>query len=221
MPDISLPAKRLLVSTRNAHKLGEIRAILGSEYNVCGLDVLADFPEVEETGDTFEENAALKAVAASRVFPGYVLADDSGLVVDALGGDPGVRSARYAGESAADADNNALLLKNLADVPTEHRTARFECIMVLALGGKVEAVFRGVVEGRILESPSGVGGFGYDPLFLPEGYSESFAALGGEIKNRISHRARALEALRMSDVLKSEKFAEFSGFSGCFFGGEL
>ncbi len=194
MPDPHAPAIPLLVSTRNAHKVAEIRAILGSAFAVSDLSAIPEMPDVEESGETFEENATLKAMAASVRFSGWVIADDSGLEVDALGGDPGVRSARYAGEPASDAANNALLLKNLETASS--RTARFRCVIVLARTGQKQAVFSGAVEGRIISSPRGAAGFGYDPLFVPGGYEETFAELGAEVKNGLSHRARALAGLR-------------------------
>lgn len=187
---------RLLVSTRNAHKVGEIRAILGPSFEVSDLSVLPDMPEVDEIGTTFEENATLKAVAASLLFEGWVIADDSGLEVDALSGAPGVYSARYAGPGAKDADNNALLLKNLDALPDAPRTARFRCVIVLARAGRKLAAFSGAVEGSIISDNRGQGGFGYDPLFIPEGYTETFGQQPAEVKNQLSHRAQALSKLR-------------------------
>jgi XTP/dITP diphosphohydrolase len=186
----------LLVSTRNAHKIAEIRAILGPRFEICDLAAVPGMPDVEETGETFEDNAALKAVAASMRFGGWVIADDSGLEVDALGGAPGVRSARYAGEQSDDQANNAFLLKNLEALRGNARSARFRCVIVLARLGEKRAAFRGAVEGTILHAPRGTCGFGYDPLFVPAGHSETFAQLGAEIKNTLSHRSRALEQLR-------------------------
>ena len=126
------PPLRLVVSTRNAHKVREIGAILGASFLVSDLSGLGGIPEIEETGETFEENATLKAVAVSRYCEGWVIADDSGLEVDALGGAPGVYSARYSGKGATDAENNGLLLRNLENVRGENRTARFRCVIVLA-----------------------------------------------------------------------------------------
>ena len=186
----------LLVSTRNRHKLREIRTILGARFEVSDLSILPTMPEVEETGTSFEENADLKAFAASQLFEGWVIADDSGLEVDALGGSPGVYSARYAGETASDSENNALLLKNLKEVPEKKRRARFRCVIVLARAGRKLAAFSGVVEGMIASSPRGGEGFGYDPLFIPDGFSETFGELPVATKNRLSHRARALNQLR-------------------------
>lgn len=184
---------RLLIATKNAHKTGEIRAILGPGWDVEDLTGHPEIPSPEETGTTFAENAAIKAVAASARFDGLVLADDSGLEVDALGGEPGVRSARYAGESATDADNRARLLRELKDFPAP---ARFRCTMVLAEKGKVRGTFNGSVEGRIVSLETGQGGFGYDPLFIPDGFDRTFGELPAETKNGLSHRARALGQVR-------------------------
>ena len=186
----------VLVSTRNAHKLVEIRQILGPSFELLDLSSVPALGEVEETGTTFEENAALKALAASAHFDGWVLADDSGLEVDALGGAPGVYSARFSGEGATDVTNRALLLEKLATVPAHERSARFRCVIALARGGEVLAHFSGSVEGAIISSEKGEGGFGYDPLFVPEGFGETFAELGAETKNRLSHRGRALAGLK-------------------------
>jgi XTP/dITP diphosphohydrolase len=160
------------------------------------LSAIPDFGEVEETGTTFEENASLKALAASVHFEGWVLADDSGLEIDALGGAPGVRSARFSGEGATDASNRALLLEKLEGVRGKERAARFRCVAALAREGKLHGHFSGTVEGVIIDREKGSGGFGYDPLFVPEGHCETFAELGPEVKNRLSHRGRALEALK-------------------------
>jgi XTP/dITP diphosphohydrolase len=186
----------LILSTRNRHKLQECQEILGTEFLVQGLDSLPQVPPVEENGTTFAENAALKALAASVHTAHWVLADDSGLVVDALGGAPGVFSARYAGAEAMDSDNNALLLHNLQEIRGQKRSARFRCVLALARGGEVIGHYSGSVEGYILPAPKGECGFGYDPLFVPVGYCESFAQLGPEVKHQLSHRARALAALR-------------------------
>ena len=187
--------RRLLIATRNMHKTKEISSILGDSYQVVDLSEAPGAPEVEETGSTFVENSTLKAVAISNVSEALILADDSGLEVDALQGAPGVYSARYAGPEADDRANNDKLLAALHGVPMEKRTARFRCVMVVARAGVVLGDFEGSVEGRILEQAAGTGGFGYDPLFVPEGYTESFAELGPGIKNGLSHRARAMEKL--------------------------
>jgi XTP/dITP diphosphohydrolase len=185
---------RLLVATKNAHKTVEIAAILGKDWEVVDLTKYPEAPAPEETGATFAKNAAIKAVAASLLFDGLVLADDSGLEVDELGGAPGVYSARYAGEKATDADNRAKLLQELAP----HRrsgepcVARFRCVMAIAENGVTLGTFDGAVEGAVIERERGVGGFGYDALFVPEGHRETFAELPAEVKNRLSHRARAM-----------------------------
>lgn len=169
--------------------------MLGEGVVVRDLSVVPGAPEIEETGATFAANAALKAVGISRVVSGLVLADDSGLEVDALGGAPGVHSARYAGVHGDDAANNAQLGRALAGRAEEERRGRFRCVMVLAREGEVLAEFEGAVEGHLIEAPRGEAGFGYDPLFVPEGFAQTFAELGAEVKNRLSHRARALEGL--------------------------
>ncbi|MGB0774227.1 MAG: RdgB/HAM1 family non-canonical purine NTP pyrophosphatase [Akkermansiaceae bacterium] len=183
--------KALLVATGNSHKTDEIRAMLGDAWQVSDLSSHPDLPAVEETGTTFLENATLKAEQISAQVSGLTLSDDSGLEVDALGGEPGVYSARYAGADGDDAANNKKLLESLGGV-TE-RTARFRCVIVLAENGKSLAHFDGAVEGTILDAYQGDGGFGYDPLFVPDGYSESFAQLGEQVKNSLSHRARAMQ----------------------------
>lgn len=180
---------RVVVATRNAHKVEEIRAILKG-FEIRDLSVIENPPLVEETGTTFLENATLKALSISRLTDDLVLSDDSGLEVDALDGDPGVYSSRYAGEEGNDALNNAKLLRELEE--TSNRQARFRCVMVLARQGEPLADFSGAVEGTILPDRQGEGGFGYDPLFVPDGFQESFAELGEEVKNSLSHRARAL-----------------------------
>ena len=183
--------QKMLVATGNSHKTEEISAMLGAGYEVSDLKSYPKFPAVDETGTTFLENATLKAVEISQQVPGLVLSDDSGLEVDALGGDPGVYSSRYSGEDGNDAANNAKLLKELDGMDT--RSARFRCVMVLAENGKVLAHFDGAVEGRMIDELQGQGGFGYDPLFVPDGHEQTFAELGEEIKNDLSHRARAME----------------------------
>lgn len=184
---------RLILATRNAHKTRELAAMLAPAWQVCSLADFPDLPDVEETGTTFAENARLKACSISAQLDGVVLADDSGLCVDALGGAPGVYSARYAGEHGNDAANNARLLSELEKLPEgTPRTARFQCAMCLARAGEPVAEVIGAVEGQIAYRLSGSHGFGYDPLFLPEGKGCSMAELTDEQKNVISHRANAL-----------------------------
>jgi len=187
-----MPQRTLIIATRNAHKTQEIRAMVGERCLVRDANDFPDFPQVEETGTTFLVNATLKAEAISDCVDGYVLSDDSGLEVDALHGAPGVWSSSYGGEEGNHARNNARLLDEMKDVPLEKRQGRFICVMVIARHGKALAHFRGSVEGRILTEASGHGGFGYDPLFAPAGHEASFAELGAEIKNQLSHRSRAL-----------------------------
>ena len=188
----------LLLATRNAHKTREFRELLGQAFGVIDL---SSFPEIgvpEETGRTFKENATLKAIAASKKLPSLVIADDSGLEVDALGGEPGVFSARYAGENAGDVSNVDKLLRELRkqNIATEKRSARFRCVIALAQNGKLLGVFEGFVEGKIVDPPRGSGGFGYDPIFEPNGFDQTFAEMTAESKNKISHRGQAIAALR-------------------------
>lgn len=187
----------LLIATHNSHKTGEMRAILGHYFDlITDLTELPGMTPPEEDGLTFADNSAIKALAASAAMPNaLILADDSGLEVDALGGAPGIHSSRYSGEDATDASNRNKLLRELArperaDAP---RTARFRCSVTIAKNGEVLAQFDGTVEGRIARSMTGDGGFGYDPLFVPEGHEQSFGELSEEAKNRMSHRSRALE----------------------------
>ncbi|MEI7956045.1 MAG: RdgB/HAM1 family non-canonical purine NTP pyrophosphatase [Verrucomicrobiota bacterium] len=185
-----LAQSRLIVATRNSHKTLEIRALLGDRWEVMDANDFVGLPVIEETGQTFLENAVLKAEGISRLLPGRVLADDSGLEVDALGGAPGVWSSSFGGEEGNHAKNNARLLSAMLGQAV--RTARFRCTMVLATAGIVQADFCGSVEGRLAEAGRGEGGFGYDPLFIPDGYEQTFAELGQNLKNQLSHRARAL-----------------------------
>ena len=182
----------LLIATRNAHKTREIGQMLGSGWRVSDLLSFPHSPAMEETGATFEENAMLKALGISRVFTGLVLADDSGLEVDALGGAPGVRSARFAGGNANDAENRRALIELLKNLRGGELKARFRCVMVLATQGELLGSFEGTVEGKVIPEERGFGGFGYDSLFIPSGYSETFGELQPEIKNSLSHRGRAL-----------------------------
>ena len=218
----------LLIATRNAHKVGEIAAILGPGFRCLSLADAGDLPPVVEDAPTFAGNAVKKAETVARALSPrppetsgrlFVLADDSGLEVDALGGAPGVHSARFAapdagtGGNSPDADNNAKLLRLLAGVPPARRTARFRCVLALVevCDGRAglpvgqdarprvptaPQLFEGACEGRIDFAPRGAGGFGYDPLFIPLGQEQSFAELGEDVKNGLSHRANALAKLR-------------------------
>jgi XTP/dITP diphosphohydrolase len=185
---------KLYCATGNPGKLREFR--LAGELLHIDVEPLADLKEIvapEETGATFEENACLKAAYYSRFAPGLLFADDSGLAVDALGGAPGVYSARYAGPHATDSENNALLLEQLAGNPD--RRARFVCVIALAEAGEVRETFRGEVEGKILTATRGPGGFGYDPLFYYPPFGCSFGEADGPKKFDVSHRGKALRAL--------------------------
>jgi XTP/dITP diphosphohydrolase len=188
----------LLVATRNAHKTEEIQRILGPQFNVTDLAAHPEIPHIAESGTTFQENAILKAVAVSKRMPGFVIADDSGLEVEALGGAPGIHSARYAGMNATDQEKTDKLLEELTRVGAikNARRARFRCVLALACKGNVLGAFEGSIEGQIADRPRGSHGFGYDPIFMPEGFEQTFGELAPGEKNQLSHRARALERLR-------------------------
>ncbi|MEP6810048.1 MAG: RdgB/HAM1 family non-canonical purine NTP pyrophosphatase [Chthoniobacterales bacterium] len=189
---------RITLATRNAHKTREFAHILGSEFRISDLADTPAIPEVEETGETLAENAILKALAASAILPGTILSDDSGLEVDALQGAPGVRSARYAGASATDAENVAKLITDLRAANANGRpwTGRFHCVIALAKNGDLLETFHGTVHGIIIPQPRGAGGFGYDPVFVPDGYQQTFAEMDASVKDLISHRANAITLLR-------------------------
>ncbi len=192
--------KKLVIATNNQGKVKEIKAILGDYYDeIYSLKEMGIHVDVVEDGATFHENAAKKAIEISKLVDGDVLADDSGLCVDALNGAPGIYSARFAGEEATDESNNNKLLALLKD--QKNRKARFVCAIVLANSGKEALYVEDAAEGKILDAPQGEHGFGYDPLFFNEEYGKTFAELEAEIKNRISHRARALTRLKQ-EVLK-------------------
>ncbi len=204
----------ILVATKNPGKLGEVRAILG-ELEV-EFRTLADFegvPEAVEDGPTFEANASAKARHYSRLTGCLTLADDSGLAVDALGGAPGVRSARYAGGHGDDQANNARLVAELKGVPPEKRTARFCCAVALADGDRVLATAHGTIEGRIIDQPRGDNGFGYDPHFLVPEFGLTTAQMPPEQKNRLSHRGRALRAIvpKLRQVLAERRLGQWRG----------
>lgn len=197
---------KLLVATRNAGKLREIARLLeGPGVAVLGLADVPGAPEVVEDGETFLANARKKAWALAEATGLPALADDSGLEVHALGGRPGVHSARYAGPGATDAANNEKLLGELAGVPAAERGAAFACAMVLAVPGGGEALAEGRLPGRMLEELRGAGGFGYDPLFLVEAEGLTLAELDLDAKNRLSHRAQALGILvpRILELLRA------------------
>lgn len=187
----------LVLGTRNRKKLGELVELLGAHGFV--LKTLADFPaavEVEETGDSFAANAALKATVQAKALGQWVLGEDSGLAVDALGGAPGIHSARYAGDEATDEKNNRLLLEKLRDVPLESRTAHYVCSAALSdPTGQVRATSEGICRGRILLEPVGSGGFGYDPLFEVVECHRTFGELAPAVKAVLSHRSRAMREM--------------------------
>jgi len=184
----------LVVATRNKKKLTEIRDLLADlDFSILSIEDFPDIPEIEEDGDTFEENARKKAVQVAQITERLTLADDSGLEIDYLKGEPGVRSARFAGENATDEDRNRKVLNLLKGVPKRERTARFRCAIAIASSdGQVEIV-SGTREGEIGPEPRGSAGFGYDPIFIVPAYGKTFAELGQEKKNQISHRAIALK----------------------------
>ena len=184
--------KKLVFATNNAHKLSEVRAILATQYEIISLAELNCFDDIPETADTLEGNALLKAQYIFDKFQVNCFADDTGLEVDALNGAPGVYSARYAGEDNDAKKNVEKLLLNLTG--ENIRTANFRTVIALIENGKIH-YFEGKIEGKIATEPKGETGFGYDPVFIPNGYSQSFAELGTEEKNKISHRALAVQKL--------------------------
>ena len=185
---------QILAATTNKHKIQEFQAMLDASADsgrVCIIspDTIRGFPEIVENGATFEENARIKASQAARYADMVAFADDSGLEVAALGGAPGIYSARYGGENATYPEKMAKILKELENA--SDRRARFVCVIALAYRGDIVETFRGEVTGHIAPEPRGMEGFGYDPIFIPDGYDKTFGELGEEIKSRISHRARA------------------------------
>ncbi len=196
--------RKFFIASKNSGKIKEIRSIL--EGTGCELFSLLDtphIPDIEETGSTFEENAFLKAKAVFDIVKIPVLADDSGLEVDFLNGAPGIYSARFSGPGANDEKNNQKLLAELEDVEFSRRTARFRCVIAM-YDGVSERSFAGTCEGHIITYKKGSNGFGYDPVFMPNGYNQTFAELSDAVKNRISHRARALNSLRDFLVLEQK-----------------
>jgi XTP/dITP diphosphohydrolase len=193
-----LKRRELLVATGNGGKLRELRELLADElYTLIGLEDLPHYKTVPETGVTFAENASMKAAGYARQARLLTIADDSGLEVDGLDGAPGVWSARYLGEDASYSDRMQALLSLLSDTANDNRVARFVCAAAIATTqGTVLHVSMGTCEGQIATAPRGSGRFGYDPIFVPQGFDLTFAELPPEIKNRISHRARALEGAR-------------------------
>lgn len=186
--------KRLLLATRNQHKKRELQELLsGIEVDILTLEDVIPIAEVEEDGDTFEANAVKKACETAKASGILSLADDSGLEVDILQGKPGVYSARFAGEGASDEANNIKLLELLDSIPDNERSARFVCVIAICDRGCGVKTVRGECAGSIARSPAGTGGFGYDPLFIPCGYNQTYAQLSAAEKNKISHRGVALQ----------------------------
>ena len=186
---------RLFIATHNPHKTREFGEILGVDCEVRDLTNVKELQPIEETGTSFTENAILKAIEVSRQFPDLIVADDSGLEVDALQGAPGIYSARYAGTNSTDAENIAKLMRELVQHAPPH-SARFRCSLAVAKGGRILKTFDGIVEGIIVNPPRGEAGFGYDPVFQPKGFEQTFGELSAAEKHRISHRARAIQLLR-------------------------
>ncbi len=186
---------RIILATNNPHKVAEIRAILrDAPFEVLDASAIDSPPKPDETGSTLEENAIIKARAFHEASGVWALADDSGLEIDALGGDPGVHSARYAGPGCTFADNNKKVLKLMEGVPEHRRSARFRCVAALVTGPDDTRVFEGSVEGTITEETRGSEGFGYDPIFYSTELGHTFAEVSAEKKNHISHRGRAFRA---------------------------
>lgn len=187
--------KKIVFATNNAHKLEELRRIFAGRMEILSLRDIDCHDDIPEDADTFEGNALAKARWVKERYGFDCIADDSGLEVDALDGAPGVRSARFAGVAHDDAANNRLLLERLAGLQPEQRTARFRTAICLLEGTAGPRYFNGAVEGRIIESARGAAGFGYDPLFVPEGWTRTFAEASGAEKDAVSHRGRAVRAL--------------------------
>lgn len=191
---------QLIIASHNIHKVREFRSIL-KKLSKFDVQSLLDFPEYRlppENGQTFEENAIIKATHAAKALNTWVIADDSGLVVPALQGSPGIFSARYAGEGATDAENRKKLLHEMQNIPETERQAYFECWIALASPEGLKKCVRGICEGMILPKERGSNGFGYDPLFLKYDYNKSFAELEEETKNRISHRRKAIDKILLT-----------------------
>jgi len=189
---------QLILATRNAHKVREIDQILGLKFPIRGLSTSDQVAEIDESGSSYEENAILKAVTVSRHLSGLIVGDDSGLEVDALGGAPGIYSARYVGPNATNEERIQKLLDELTKVHAkgDQRIARFRCVLAVANAGKLLGTFEGIAEGKIAETARGTHGFGYDPIFIPDGFAKTFAELPTEVKNNISHRAKAIRKLK-------------------------
>ncbi|HLT56041.1 MAG TPA: XTP/dITP diphosphatase [Bacillota bacterium] len=187
----------LIIATKNAGKAKEFQQFFAQLHiRVKSLLDFDDLPDVEETGTTFAENARIKAETIAELLDMPVLADDSGLEIDALQGRPGIYSARYAGEDKDDEANIRKVLEEMQSVPMENRTARFVCVLALAEKGKETVITEGYCEGKIALHPAGENGFGYDPIFIPEGYTNTLAELNPSVKQEISHRRHAMDQLQ-------------------------
>lgn len=189
--------KQMIIATKNKGKAVEFKEFFGT-YGIEAkalLDLEEELPDIEETGATFEENAALKAGQIAAILQLPVLADDSGLIIDALHGEPGVFSARYAGEPTNDQANIDKVLHKMRNVPKEKRTGRFICVLAVAVPGEKITLRTGYCEGEIASTQAGINGFGYDPIFVPEGYNMTMAQLSATEKNQISHRKNAIAQL--------------------------
>ncbi len=189
---------QLVIASKNIHKIREIKSILNQL--ISGIDILSliDFPDYKppkETGTTFEENAILKATHAAKILNKWVISDDSGLIVPALNGEPGIFSSRYAGNNATDADNRKKLLSKIEDLDVKNRFAYFECCVALASPEKLKKCVCATCEGRVETQERGGEGFGYDPIFVKHDYNKTFAELNESIKNKISHRRKALDKI--------------------------
>jgi XTP/dITP diphosphohydrolase len=189
-------SQRILLATNNRHKISEIQAILGPDWQVIGVSDVAPGLTWDETGESFLENARIKIGALRPYFNGSILADDSGLCVDALQGRPGVHSSSYGGIEGDHRRNLNKLLNDMAAIPSDRRGAHFYCLLLLAFSDGRERCFEGRCNGRISLSPSGSGGFGYDPIFIPNGFEVSMAELTDDQKNSISHRGKAVRAFK-------------------------
>lgn len=189
----------LVIASRNVHKIRELRAMLKAypQFDILSLHDFPQYKSPEETGRTFEENAKLKALHAAQELKRWVIADDSGLVVPALGGAPGVISARFAGEHATDAENRHKLLREMRDLADPHRQAYFECFLAVASPDGIQKCVRGLCEGNITTEEKGSRGFGYDSLFIKHEYGKTFAQIEEMLKNRISHRRKAIDKLHV------------------------
>ncbi|CDQ39406.1 MULTISPECIES: XTP/dITP diphosphatase [Virgibacillus] len=196
--------KQIIIATKNKGKATEFKEFFNAyDMAAVSLNEREELPDVEETGETFEQNAALKAETIANILSQPVLADDSGLIIDALDGRPGVYSARYAGEDKNDQANINKVLTELEGVPQKDRTARFICVLAVARPNTETQFYQGICNGHISIAPSGKNGFGYDPIFIPDGYQETMAELSPKVKNQISHRKNAI--LQLEETIRKNR----------------